>query len=441
MRIIKQIRSHAICAWIPQVRVLVAAELRAQKTPVCILFVTLAILIAASLLWSWTEQREHHTQSHVPPESIGKSVVGESHRFALFARGAEDELSGTYDLGAANSPIRALSTADTVNPLSALMTVKDPSDVIRVVFALLAMLIGFSSMVRERQCGTLKLLVSNGVSPRVFVASKWLGNVCLIGVPIVALAIVGVLVRPDNGARDKEELVALLLILGCIWLYGGIFIALGLWAGAASLTVKKSLIVAIQTWLLLTIIIPQLSWGLATWIRPPITRLGVDIRAARIRIANIQAANDEVRKATNGSGFAATAIYARYEGDTARYIDQAEITYATRLARTIDIARWFARLSPSSCVTFAQTALVGTGVDAALQFRMQLLTLKRRTVAITLSNRNLPKARWHPAPAPTSIIVPFDRFLGAGFDMVMLVAYLGLAAILACRSIARLDLR
>jgi len=76
-----------------------------------------------------------------------------------------------------------------------------------------------------------------------------------------------------------------------------------------------------------------------------------------------------------------------------------------------------------------------------LQFRMQLLTLKRRTVAITLSNRNLPKARWHPAPAPTSIIVPFDRFLGAGFDMVMLVAYLGLAAILACRSIARLDLR
>ncbi len=62
--------------------------------------------------------------------------------------------------------------------------------VVRVVLSLVALLFGFDQISREREQGTLKLLLSGPVSRARVLAGKWLGNFLSLAVPFLLVTFI-----------------------------------------------------------------------------------------------------------------------------------------------------------------------------------------------------------------------------------------------------------
>lgn len=152
-----------------------------------------------------------------------------------------------------------------------------PAFVLQVLAPLILIFIGHASVARERETGTLRLLITQGLQPGQLVTGKLLvlATVAALALAPAALTLLGI-----TWASSAAASLGLLLIGGYgVWLF--------LWAiavvGVSTLAARgrDALIVLLALWAVTVVLVPRLGADLVAWSQPLPTRFETDLAVSR----------------------------------------------------------------------------------------------------------------------------------------------------------------
>ncbi len=177
--------------------------------------------------------------------------------------------------------------------------------VLQVLLPLLIFFLGFGTVAAEREAGTLKIVLSQGVSWRQLIVGKSAGLIAVtmtLFVPV--MLITGLLwARTQGGQFTGDETARLLLLMLAYFGYLMIFCVVAVLISAVSRTAKTALVSLIGLWLLLTIVLPRGSQALGTYLYPAPSKgqFFADIQADILREGDSHNPADPHYKAINDS--------------------------------------------------------------------------------------------------------------------------------------------
>ncbi len=131
--------------------------------------------------------------------------------------------------------------------------------VLQVLMPLLIIFMTFSSFTRERESGTLKLLMSQGVSHGKLIWGKVLAQQIML-ILILVPFIVGLFLLPDQSNSEKvlPDMLSRVFLLALIYLlYLFFFIALSVWVSLRSATGRNALLSLLVCWIFFVILFPK----------------------------------------------------------------------------------------------------------------------------------------------------------------------------------------
>lgn len=142
--------------------------------------------------------------------------------------------------------------------------------VLQLLLPLILIFLGFGTVATDRETGTLKLLLSQGVSWQQLLVGKSLG---LMAVMLTlygpVMVITGLLwFGVQGGQVSADQTIRLLLLMGAYLLYLSLFCFITVLVSARSRTAKTALVSLIGLWLMLTLVIPRTSQALGSYLYP-----------------------------------------------------------------------------------------------------------------------------------------------------------------------------
>jgi ABC-2 type transport system permease protein len=140
--------------------------------------------------------------------------------------------------------------------------------ILQILLPLLIFFLGFNSVAYERENGTLKLLLSQGINWKQLLLGKTLGIVSVIMMLFVPTIIVLVFIwlLLQNFAVSYDETMKMILFIGFHFMYLMFFCVLAVLVSASSKTSKKALVSLIGIWLIFTIILPRTTQAIGAYI-------------------------------------------------------------------------------------------------------------------------------------------------------------------------------
>lgn len=148
-----------------------------------------------------------------------------------------------------------------------------PAFVLMVLAPLVLIFIGFGSVARERERGTIRQLLAHGVNARHLVLGKaiGLGGIAAMMLAPAALAL-GWLVAAENAPALPSA-----ILFGGYTLYLAIWVLLIVIASSLATQARTALMTLIGVWAFAVILLPRLAPDLALGANPMLTRLETDI--------------------------------------------------------------------------------------------------------------------------------------------------------------------
>lgn len=139
-----------------------------------------------------------------------------------------------------------------------------PAFVLQVFAPLLLILVGYSSLTREREAGTLRAALAQGTSMRAVASGKALVLLGVVGLCLIPLAIVGFgsVLSGKDAALNVFLLILSYGLYLCIWALAVLCVGLMVRRGATSLVIMAAL------WLGAAVIAPRLAADIASQIAP-----------------------------------------------------------------------------------------------------------------------------------------------------------------------------
>lgn len=140
--------------------------------------------------------------------------------------------------------------------------------VLQILLPLLIFFLGFSGIATERENGTLKILMSQGISWKQLIVGKSLGIIGVVMtlfIPIILTTIFLWWLLQDMSI-SLDETIRLLLLILVYFIYLVIFCVIAILISAISKTSKTALTSLIGIWLMLTIVLPRGSQALGAYL-------------------------------------------------------------------------------------------------------------------------------------------------------------------------------
>ena len=140
--------------------------------------------------------------------------------------------------------------------------------IFQVLLPLLIFFLGFNSVAAERENGTLKLLLSQGISWKQLLYGKIIGIASVIMILFIPAVVLIVLIWMlfQNFTISADETIKMLLFILFHFIYLMFFCVITVLISASAKTSKKALISLIGIWLLLTIILPRTTQAVGAYI-------------------------------------------------------------------------------------------------------------------------------------------------------------------------------
>src|SRR5262245_51412777 len=185
----------------------------------CAAMVIVSLIIQARIYGAQWERRDNGMKN-----ATEMVVLTKPNPLAMAARGLEETINASYDVGYPVSPITVGGTQRTMSPVFGLIPMPDVAYIIRILLSLGALLLSYDLITREKEGGTLRLLLVAGFSRAQILFGKWLGVVMALLALMAALAALwlGMLgfvrrvhLSPDDWLR-----------LGGIWATGFLYICI-----------------------------------------------------------------------------------------------------------------------------------------------------------------------------------------------------------------------
>jgi ABC-2 type transport system permease protein len=333
--------------------------------------------------------------------------------------------------------------------------------VMQTIMPLLIFVIGAGMVARERERGTLRLMLASGASPGGLVPAK-LGGLARI-TALLALPLLGAAVLASTLAGAVQP-AALLLWVAVYFLWFALLAAIAIAVSALLRTAAQAQLLLIGLWLLAALVVPRAGAGLAGALAP--------VPDPNSFATQVQTALREGPDPFEGDGAKAfeTEVMARYKvsrledlpinidglrlnasedhGD--EVFDRVWAGLEAQYARQHDVMRWTAILSPLVPLQNVSMALACTDTAHQLDFQAQAEAHRRRLIRLL----NLDFAEhagakgfdylagpelWKQIPDFTYRPMPLSRVVANILpDLLALAAWAGLAVLLLVLASRRL---
>lgn len=247
------------------------------------LFVGILLLYAAFTGWeNYTNQNESSTKyQHQSREDWLKNPDKNPHRMAhygnfafressllsVFEFGMESYFGNVLFLEAHKQNTANFSEAGFSNSMLRFGEIS-VAMVLQILLPLLIFFLGFNSVAYERENGTLKLILSQGISWKQLLLGKILGVasvMMMLFVPTL-LVLVFIWLLLQNFTISIDETIQMLLFVCFHFIYLIFFCAIAVLISASSKTSKKALVSLIGIWLVFTIILPRTTQAIGAYV-------------------------------------------------------------------------------------------------------------------------------------------------------------------------------
>ncbi|WP_046246727.1 DUF3526 domain-containing protein [Hymenobacter terrenus] len=265
---------------------------------------------------------------------------------------------------------------------------------LQVLLPLLIFFLGAGSVATDRENGTLKLLLSQGVSWSEVLVGKSTGlfavGLTLYG-PLLALA-GGLWLAALGGAPTADETLRFVLLALFYGLYLGLCCVVAVLVSAVSRTTKTALVALIGWWLMLTMVLPRASQALGTYVYalPSKTAFQSAVQADISREGNSHNPDDPHYAALKDSLLRAYHVasteqlpfnyggYVMAEGEkiSAAVYNKHYHLLLARFGQQNQFARTMAFLNPYLALKNLSMALAGTDFLAYSRFQQQAETYR-----------------------------------------------------------------
>lgn len=313
---------------------------------------------------------------------------------SVFSEGLDKKLGQSAKIEPGGVP--EINTASAVgNPFLSAFPTLDVMLVLRVVMSVLAILIAYDTISGEREQGTLKLILSCTMARYQVLLGKLLAGLVTLIVPVTSAFIVGLIILqffPMVSLAGSDW-----VRIGLMYLASLIFIAamynVGLLFSCLMHRAKISLVFGLFVWVILVVVIPNVSVYLTKYSRPAEDREQLDARVKTLikeRDEEIKNLTHMLKKGGNWSGangaFGGFIVlycdelyrrdlqkqYARSEPVKIRYADKiydAQQQYLAGLKKQKFLAGIVTQISPVTQYESLMSALAGTDLGSYQYFR------------------------------------------------------------------------
>lgn len=170
------------------------------------------------------------------------------------------------------------------DPLPVIFPLIDLTFIVTILLSLAALILSYDAFSGEREDGTLKLMLANGVPRFKIVLGKILGGAGVLAVSFVvalALGLILLLLNPRLGWNGGDG-AALTVIVAASILYLGFFYGLGVLISSRHASSASSILTALFAWVLFVLVIPNLSPYVASLLRPSPSAIKVNREIERL---------------------------------------------------------------------------------------------------------------------------------------------------------------
>ena len=259
----------------------------------------------------------------------------------------------------------------------------DWSFIVKTIFSLYVVLLGYAAISGEREQGTLRLVLSNPVGRARFLIGKYLAILAAALIPlavgcVISLAILGVSL-PQILTWGLASRVLALLALSAAYL--SLFAFMSLLVSSVLRRSSLALLWLLTAWVLFAVLIPDTSGILAE----KFAKVQSDYEAAKSIGPMIQKevwAKVSALQTRIDAGELKTEKAVKAEADKAFEEGQEKVRffekgYEDSLAQRASLARSLARVSPVALFQYAAEDLAGSGAHREEAFREDLRAYSR----------------------------------------------------------------
>ena len=303
----------------------------------------------------------------------------------IFLKGISQENTTTVRVFSWGEP--EFQRAAKSNPVIHLFPTIDLVFFVSIIMSLLAMAFSYDAVSGEKEQGTLRLMMSYSVPRDTILLAKWIGGYAALIGPFLISFISGLIVMlmfPDVHLTGTNW-VQLGAILGVAFLYISAVYSLGLLISTRTHLASTSITVLLLIWVLIALVIPNLSPYLASQIVPTRSMQSVEKEKANIQQQEFEQVNKEFEKWREekekeggidwNSKEVTEFIRELREGVMAR-IAKKQSKLAEDFKRSMEnqvaLAGNLSRGSPMSSFVYASTEISGTGGEERDLFMKRL---------------------------------------------------------------------
>lgn len=260
--------------------------------------------------------------------------------------------------------------------------------VLQFLLPLVLFFIGFSTIATDRENGTLKLLFSQGVSPRELIAGKTFGllsvALCLL-LPAFLILLLGLTFCGSGQIADNS--LRLAILFAAYVLYAAILSTIAVLLSAFASKAKVALTGLIGTWLLFAILLPRSTQALGTGLYPSPSRIEFET-AVELDILkqgdshdpndpHYKAMKDSVLRANNADSIQQLSFnysgFQMREGErlSAEAYNRHAANLLTIYQRQNSVSRLAAFVNPFAAIRNLSMALSGTDFKTYVSFQQQ----------------------------------------------------------------------
>jgi len=396
-----------------------------------IVLLLIILLVATSLFIMHRDFRQRMADYQVVRPKPGDPIaLVAPNPMAIFARGLDDAMTRSFEISVIGIEVRAGQASG--NIIYSFFPAPDFLYVVRVVLSLVALLFGFDQVSREREQGTLKLVLGSSVSRAKVLAGKWTGNFLSLAVPflLVTLLASALLMLDTNVQFSAGQLGRLALILALSLLYIGFFLSLGVLVSALTKRAATSIVILLFLWSLLVFIIPNLGTLLARQF---------------VSVPSVRALSEKRQQTWTREvllGISKGGNWADHMRTISNENNRLEQDYRLKFERLVRLSRNINRISPAASFLDASSEIAGTGIGEESRLKQGVVRYKDSIIDRIISDvgegkRGAQYPAFMYAPRPLAEIFAG----GALFDTAWLVFFNIFSFALAYVAFIRYDVR
>lgn len=397
------------------------------------------VLICCSLLFM---HRDFDAKSQdyqlIRPRPGNSEAVLPPNPLAILAKGLDDSMTRAFRVDSIGISVTAGQKTD--NPIFLLFPTPDFIFVVKVVLSLAALLMGFDQISRERELGTLKLVLANAVPRGALLLGKWVGNYLCLTVPVLLLTCLGfVLVQLDPAVHvTGDQTLRFLCTLGLTGLYLALFLSLGILFSTLARRTATALVGLLLAWAMLVFLLPNLGTLLARQITPIPSVASMQEKASQTWTREILLFLEERSRGDMPSPMAEACAREHFMKILHEHDVQLE-QYLNCLQRLSSRAQMLNRLSPVASFGYATTEICGTGLGEEMHLRRRLGEYARQVVPVLLDSKSDKPVVQAFEFQPRDLVTIFRE--GALFDALWLLLGNAILLVASIWAFARLEIQ